>query len=145
MGNDTLEHKQKVAYFIHLIVKELMDRADEHDDSKLVEPELSIFEEYSPRLRLHTYGSPEYNHALDAMKIATEHHYAHNRHHPEHFPNGIKGMNLIDLIEMIADWKASTLRQNNGNILKSIDQNEERFKYCEELTEIFKNTVEMFE
>jgi len=44
------------------------------------------------------------------MKPALEHHYALYRHHPEHFQNGIDDMNLIDLVEMFADWKASSER-----------------------------------
>lgn len=54
-------------------------------------------------------------------------------------------MNLIDLIEMICDWKASMLRHNDGNILTSIDKNQERFGYSSELAQIFKNTVKIFE
>jgi Family of unknown function (DUF5662) len=142
---DTLTHKQKVSYFLHLIIKELIDRADEHDSSKLEDPELALFDEYTPKLHETTYGSEEYNGYKKQLDVALQHHYAHNRHHPEHFLNGIKDMDLVDLIEMVADWKASTLRHDNGNILKSIDQNQERFGYSIELNHIFKNTVQRFE
>lgn len=36
-------------------------------------------------------------------------------------------MNLIDIVEMLADWKASSERQQNGNLLTSIEINAERF------------------
>jgi hypothetical protein len=142
---DTLRHKQNVSYYIHLMVKELLDRADEHDNTKLEEPEKPLFDEYTPKLHESTYDSEEYRGFLKEINVALEHHYANNRHHPQHFPNGIKDMNLVDLVEMICDWKAATLRHDNGNILKSIDQNQEKFNYTPELNAIFKNTVEMFE
>lgn len=142
---DTLIHKQMVQQFMNQIIKELVDRASAHDDSKLGEDELPIFDEFSPKLKEATFNSEEYKQFLADMKPALDHHYAVNRHHPEHFPDGIKGMNLVDLIEMICDWKASSLRQRNGNILKSIEDNKDRFEYTRELASILENTVHLFE
>jgi hypothetical protein len=51
------------------------------------------------------------------------------------------GMNLIDLIEMLCDWKAATLRHNTGDIYKSLDINQKRFGYSDELKHLFKNTI----
>ena len=54
-------------------------------------------------------------------------------------------MTLIDLIEMLCDWKAATVRNKNGNIRKSIEHNADRFKMSPQLKQIFENTVrEMF-
>lgn len=75
------------------------------------------------------------------MGVALEHHYKNNRHHPEHFKNGIEGMTLVDLCEMISDWKAATLRHDDGDILKSIEMNQQRFGYTDELKQILINTV----
>ena len=69
------------------------------------------------------------------------HHYETNRHHPEHFTNGFKGMNLVDLVEMFCDWVASTSRHKDGDIYNSIQQNKGRFGYSNELEMIFINTV----
>jgi uncharacterized LabA/DUF88 family protein len=52
-------------------------------------------------------------------------------------------MNLVDLIEMICDWKAATERTKDGNIYKSIEINSERFKMSEQLKNIFNNTLKM--
>jgi len=57
----------------------------------------------------------------------------------------IKLLDLIDLIEMVCDWKASTLRHNDGNILTSIDKNQDRFGYSSDMAGCFKNTVKLFE
>ena len=50
-------------------------------------------------------------------------------------------MNLFDLIEMFCDWKAAVKRNKNGNLQKSIDINEERFKMDKFLADIFRNTA----
>lgn len=142
---DTLAHKQKVSYFIHLIIKELLERADEHDNTKLEDPELALFDEYTPKLHEVTYDSPEYREFLKQLNVALEHHYAKNRHHPQHFPDGIRGMNLVDMLELIADWKAATLRHDNGNLLKSINQNQIKFGFSDELKSILVNTAEWLE
>mgnify|MGYP001576204131 CR=1 FL=1 len=69
------------------------------------------------------------------------HHYAYNRHHPEHFKHGIKDMNLIDILEMLCDWKSSSMRHNDGNILKSIEINQSRFDFSDELRTLLENTA----
>lgn len=79
------------------------------------------------------------------MGVALEHHYANNRHHPEHHKDGIRGMTLVDIVEMFCDWKAASMRHNNGDMLTSIEKNKERFKYSDELEQIFKNTMRILE
>jgi len=78
---------------------------------------------------------------LEKVNPAIVHHYSKNRHHPEHWPNGIDDMTLIDLVEVLADWKASTAKNKNGNIRKSIEINAKRFNMSPQLTKIFENTV----
>ena len=57
----------------------------------------------------------------------------------------VNGMTLIDLLEMFCDWKASSLRHNDGNIRKSIELNAERFSMSPQLRRVFENTVEALE
>jgi hypothetical protein len=144
---DTLEHKMQVLKYMNLVIQDLIERAAVHDNSKLQSPELELLDEAKvkyPLDKIH-YGSPEYQASKEFLKPALDHHYAVNRHHPEHFKNGVKDMNLVDLIEMICDWKASTLRQPSGNILKSIEKNADKFEYTNELSQIFVNTAHLFE
>lgn len=138
---ETQAHIDNVETLIFKLAAQLVDRAHNHDASKLEDPELEIFTEYTPKLATSTYGSDEYKSFLKEMKVALDHHYKENRHHPEHFKNGIKDMTLVDLIEMIADWKAATMRHNDGNIMRSIELNQERFGYSDELKAILKNTA----
>ena len=142
---ETYEHIQKVQHFIQIMVKDLLERALKHDQSKLASPEVELFTELTPLLSSMTYGSKEFEESKKKLGPALEHHYANNRHHPEHFPEGIEGMNLLDLIEMFCDWKASSMRHNDGNLLKSVEINAKRFKMTKQLTRIFENTAELID
>jgi hypothetical protein len=74
------------------------------------------------------------------MGVGLEHHYAVNDHHPEHFAEGIHGMDLLQLIEMLADWKAATMRHNDGSLRESIFKNASRFAYDETMTMLLLRT-----
>lgn len=141
----TMKHIQTVSRILHRVVMELLKRADTHDESKLHSPEVELFTEYTARLATSTYGSPEYNEFRKQMKPALDHHYAHNPHHPEYHKNGINDMTLVDLVEMLADWKGASLRHNNGNIRRSIEINAGRFDISPQLAKILENTVRLFD
>ena len=138
---DTLKHKLQVRKYMESMIWELKERSITHDDSKLQEPEKSIFDEYTPKLSDVTYGSDEYKQYLKEMQVALDHHYLYNRHHVEHFENGIRDMTLIDLCEMLCDWMAAVKRHEDGDILQSIEINQRRFDYSDELKQILINTV----
>ena len=144
-NNDTFRHIERVRNLLNVMVMELLSRGEKHDQSKLETPEVELFTELTPKLADCTYGSPEYNEFKKQLGPALTHHYAKNRHHPEHWKRGIRDMNLIDLLEMFCDWKAASERHHDGNIRKSIAINGERFNMSPELIEIFENTVELVE
>lgn len=141
----TLRHIEAVRNFLNAVIVELLYRAEQHDQSKLQGAEREAFDAYTEKLRGMTYNSPEYKACLSDIKPALDHHYAHNRHHPEHHKLGIRGMNLIDIVEMLCDWKASSMRHNDGNILKSIELNQTRFGYSDDLKNILENTALLFD
>ncbi len=128
-----------------IAISDLQRRQAAHDQSKLTSPEVEIFDEYTPKLKCSTYGSDEYKSFLEGMKPALDHHYASNSHHPEHYPDGIKGMSLLDLLEMVCDWKAATLRHADGDLLRSVEINQKRFGYSDELKQILLNTIKAME
>lgn len=142
---ETQDHIDKVSYFIEIIISELRFRSVYHDKSKFSEEELPLFVEFTDKLKDLTYGTDEYTKSLESLKPALEHHYANNKHHPEHYLNGIEDMDLIDLIEMFCDWNAATRRHKDGNINKSIEFNKDRFKMSEQLVHIFKNSIKYFD
>jgi hypothetical protein len=137
----TYEHIQTVQRIMGRAIDDLMRRQQKHDQSKLVDPEKTIFDEYTPKLSATTYGSEEYKSYLAEMKVALDHHYAANSHHPEHYPDGIRGMSLLDLIEMLCDWLAATKRHADGDIRRSIEVNQQRFGYSDELKQILLKTL----
>jgi hypothetical protein len=141
---DTYAHIGEVRKRVLQAAQDLIERADRHDASKLVEPELAVFDEYTPKMRDSTYGSDEYKGFLEGMGAGLEHHYKANDHHPEHFAGGIEDMNLIQVIEMLADWKAATLRHADGSLLRSIIQNGDRFGYGQEFMTLLMNTASYF-
>ena len=139
----TLRHIETVRNYLNTIIHQLLARAELHDQTKLQDPERPYFDKYTPLLRDLKYGSEEYRNCLKEMMPAIEHHNKHNRHHPEFFKNGIEDMNLIDLIEMLCDWKAAGLRHTTGDLIKSIEINEMRFGLSFQLVCILKNTAKL--
>lgn len=138
---ETIKHMANVNVLLMGIIMELTKRAQEHDKTKLEYPEFEIFEEFTPKLKAATYMGPEYKGFLKQMRVALDHHYAVSKHHPQHFRNGVDGMDLVDLIEMLVDWKAASMRQKDGNLKASIDANSKRFKLSPQLARIMKNTI----
>lgn len=138
----TREHIQNVQHKLLRFAQLLTSRAIEHDNSKFADPEFETFRVYTEKLKGCTYGSEEYKQFLAEMKPALDHHYAENSHHPEHSPDGIAGMDLLDLVEMFFDWWAASERHADGSIRRSIDQNVNRFGLTPQLCRIFHNTVD---
>ena len=138
---ETHKHVKEVQRNINIFIRELINRGEKHDDSKFEEPELTVFAENTEKLGATEYGSEEYKVLLEQVKPAITNHYAKNRHHPEHWANGINDMTLVDLLEMIADWKAATKRNKDGNIRTSIEKNSDRYRIDPQLRQILENTV----
>jgi hypothetical protein len=138
--SETYEHIKEVSKNINIVIRELMHRGEVHDNSKFQEEELLVFANAN-LLKDIQYDSPEYRENLKQLEPAIQHHHAKNRHHPEHWVNGIDEMNLIDLIELVADWRAATKRNKNGNILKSIELNTQKYNISPQLRKILENTV----
>jgi uncharacterized protein DUF5662 len=137
----TLQHSRRVDELLLELVFDIQARITKHDLSKMEQPELPIFDEYSPKLKTSTYGSDEYKQYLAEMQVALDHHYAKNRHHPEHFENGVDDMTLVDLVEMLCDWKAATERHDDGDLARSLEIQRERFELTNQLVNILRNTA----
>lgn len=131
-----------------MFVFELLERGERHDQSKLESPEVEVLTENTKNLRGLTYGSKEYVEQMKTpqMKTYLDHHYANNRHHPQHHKHGVDDMTIVDVLEMLVDWKAASERHNDGNILKSIEINggADRFNLSPQLIRILENTAKTF-
>ncbi len=138
----TLAHIAEVRRLIGKMLRSLAQRSLLHDQSKLEDPEVAGFDQAAHRLAGCAYDSEEYRAGLAALRPALAHHYAVNSHHPEHYSEGIRGMCLMDLAEMLCDWMAACQRSPDGQILSSLDKNQARFGYGDELKQILLNTVQ---
>ena len=149
-----LAHINKVRTYLNYAMAHLLHRSETHDSSKLDHPEIGINEKFCHMSDM-SFGSVEYVQNLKDMKPALDHHYSVNRHHPEFFEDirrdtGGEGsllerMNLVDVLEMICDWKASVVRNKKGDIYESIEKNQKRFEYTDELKSILINTARMLD
>lgn len=98
-----VNHKGKVSSNMLTIANKLIERAIEHDNSKLSKEEYESFTKFDNT----SYKSyKEYEKGLEELDDAFQHHYDNNSHHPEHHFNGVDDMSVLDLIEMVCDWKA---------------------------------------
>jgi hypothetical protein len=78
--------------------------------------------------REHKYGSPEYQASLNAVEPnPIKLHYSRNSHHPEHHANGIKDMELPDIIEMVCDWWAASKTYGQTSFSDSVEISIARF------------------
>lgn len=140
-----LRHIERLRNLLNVAVIDLLRRGETHDQTKMQEPEMAIFIAKAENLEEMTYAGPEYTESRRKLAAALQHHYAVSRHHPEHFKNGVNDMTLLDLLEMLLDWKASSERQHNGNILTSITENKHRFHIDTQLAQILENTAKVFD
>ena len=140
--SETLKHVNEVRDNLRVAIHELDRRGQVHDASKFEEPERSVFAANTPKLAKTEYGTLAYDELLKEVRVAIDHHYAKNTHHPEHWPNGVDDMDLFDVVEMLCDWAAAVKRNKNGNVHKSLIVNQERFNIAPQLVQIMKNTID---
>lgn len=84
----TWRHIHRVNQLITNFAIQMLRLALVHDQSKLAMPEVEGFSALGlPSLAGLSYGTPEYAEAVAKyLGPALAHHYANNRHHPEHWP-----------------------------------------------------------
>lgn len=136
------EHQHKVQQNIYKLCKVLLRRAENHDKSKLQEPEKSGWEAMDKEPR-YPYGSDEYFDKQERFKWVFEEHWKNNRHHPEYFCGFISEMNLIDIIEMICDW-ASFDYMTSTDAIEIIEEQMERFGFSGVLKDLILNTYSRY-
>lgn len=140
---DTIRHIREVQLQMRGAVTLLHQRAARHDESKLVEPELSGWNQLTPDEDRPAYGSIEYIEALGRIAPTIEAHYAANDHHPEHHTGGVSSMSALAIIEMVCDWKAASQRGMQTMAFRdSLVFNQERFDYGDELALVIYRTAE---
>lgn len=138
---DVDAHISEVRRQIKLVIEQLVERGDKHDCSKHYDDEKQLLDESMPNLKGLHYGSTPYLKAKEGLKEFLSFHHARNSHHPEYYENGISGMDLFDVIEMLCDWIASNSRDKLITIESSMEVNIERFRIDPQLAQILHNTI----
>lgn len=138
---DTLLHKsyviQSCLKMFDFLVKDnkcdlailLLQRANIHDNSKLVGSELKLLSDI--------YGNQsafiDPNVLLsEKERSIIEEHWQHNCHHPEHFEN-IVDMSELDIIEMVCDWYARSMQFKTDFLDFVKTRQETRFHFPKEM------------
>lgn len=138
---DVMQHKTRVSIAMTKLARDLVHRGKVHDNTKLQSPEREIYEANIDALSKATFGTDEYDEALNLIEPALVHHYKHNDHHPEHFGyDGFFGMNLIQIIEMLCDINAVAASKNEDPI-ESLPTFMRKKEIPENYYQILKNTL----
>lgn len=138
---DIILHVSEVSENMETIASELRKRGITHDRTKFQELEFDAFVSTRDKFKKANYGSPEYQECVDQIKPAIDHHHSNNRHHPDFHPAGIKDMTLVDICEMISDWKAASRRSPSRKFEDTLDYNFKKYGIEGQLAKIITNTL----
>lgn len=139
----TIDHIGKVRENMRQIINRLMQQSERHDASKMIEPERSGYAALHEDMLSVKYGTPEYAAVVEKHKPTVEHHYMCNSHHPECYEKGVREMDLFDILEMLADWKAASERASSKtSFADGFMHNRERFNIPDDLFQTMIYTVE---
>jgi len=138
---DTIIHVSEVQENLQWMIHDLTMRSIVHDRSKFQDPEFSVFCSTRPEFKKANYGTPEYAAVCQKAKEGVEHHYRHNRHHTAYHENGVKDMNLLDVLEMLADWKAASRRSPDLTFADSLNTAFKKYEIGPELQNLILNTI----
>lgn len=139
----TEAHIKKVQEHLALFRTILEARGEVHDRSKFSAVELPAIMAMQDLVNTEgnvPYGSEAYEERKKIIAPMLAHHYFHNTHHPEHYPDGIAGMDLFDLVEMFADWKAASER--GGDPAMGIEHCVTKYEIPPMLASILRNTAD---
>lgn len=138
----TYKHIARVRQLLGEFAIEMIKRGDHHDASKFEPVELEPLQRMQDLIDAEgqaQFGTDEYKRRTDMLGDMITHHRANNSHHPEHYPDGINGMDLFDLVEMFFDWKAASERAESS--VMHLDAACDKYKIDGPLRSILHNTA----
>lgn len=142
----TRAHIDRVRELLIAFAHKIIDRGIAHDASKF-DPEedgpLQAMQDLIDREGPAPFGTDEYRRRTALLGPMLAHHYAENSHHPEHYPEGVAGMDLLDLVEMFHDWKAASERGGDSAI--GLSYCVEKYGIPPMLASILRNTADRLE
>lgn len=141
--NKITTHISNVTKHLGAIAHDLKIRGVKHDGSKFDKdefPHLVQMEIELDRDGELEFDSPEFMERMEKLQPMRVAHYKKNRHHPEHFERGVNDMNLLDIVEMLCDWKDASERHGHDAI--QLTKCFERFNISDQLGSIIENTCQ---
>lgn len=139
-----LKHKGLVQKYLYKLSQELEIRAVAHNLSKLGIDEFIGFIAINKVAREHPYGSKDYKASLKDNDVI-DLHFSKNQHHPEHHNNYVIGMGLVDIIEMVCDWKSASITYGKTTLSEALEIQIERFGLTKEQLYLIKLIIEEIE
>ena len=140
------EHKRNVLKAFNMLVdktdvinslsvkeaKTLRQRALDHDLSKYSKQQFDL------------YCDKFFRKIECDFNSAWEHHYRNELHHPEKYKENKKEMELLDILEMIIDWHAMSIKFNNSSLEYFLNKKEElknNFNFLENNFELIEDIL----
>ena len=128
-----LKHISLVQQNLTKVIRDLLDRKEIHDLSKIEDDEFEGFAHFQRINPDVEYGSEGYKQNLEFIKPYTEKaielHQSRNSHHPEYYKN-VKEMGWLDIIEMVCDWyAASQSYSKKGSFENSLKICKEKYSF----------------
>lgn len=135
-----ISHKRAVQRWMQRFGIILLRRGEDHDNSKLEEPEFSGWCKMDEEPR-YPYGSYEYKDKVKRFNPLFIEHWRKNRHHPEYFNYNFNDMDLIDIIEMMCDWLGYRDNITYTEASQLVSTQCDRYGFSDELKELILNTL----
>ena len=139
-----LRHRGLIQKYLYGLSRKLEACAVEHDLSKLGVDEFAGFVKINKVAREYPYGSKEYKASLKGNNIINLH-FSRNRHHPEYHDAQVADMGLLDIIEMVCDWKSASTVYGKTTLLEALEVQIERFDLTKEHLYLIKLIIEEIE
>lgn len=139
----TQKHIARVQELLGDFAERIRERGRLHDASKFSPEERGPLDEMAKLIEREgnaPFGSDEYKRRTELLGPMLKHHYENNSHHPEHYTDGVSGMDLLDLVEMFFDWKAASERGEESAM--NVTAACARFNIDPMLASIFRNTAD---
>jgi hypothetical protein len=138
---DAILHVSEVSENMEAIAGELRRRGIAHDRTKFQALEFDAFVSTREKFKKANYGTPEYQECVELVRPAVDHHHKNNRHHTDFHPNGVNDMTLMDLAEMIADWKAAARRSPDRKLEDTLDYAFDKYGIGQQLGGVLRNSL----
>ena len=138
---DTILHVSEVAENLEAMASQLRQRGLSHDRTKFQALEFDAFVSTREQFKKANYGTQDYQDCVAAVRPAVDNHHENNRHHTDYHKNGINDMTLIDVMEMLADWKAAARRSPDRKFEDTLEYAKNKYAIDDQLFKIIVNTL----